>query len=33
MYRLARSGREALKEIREVQNSLWEGISKVALDE
>jgi len=32
LYELTREGREALKEIRRVQEALWEDISKVAFD-
>jgi len=32
MYELTEDGKKALKEIREVQESLWKGISPVALD-
>lgn len=32
MYTLSRNGKVALKEIRRVQDALWEGISEVAFD-
>ena len=32
MYTLSKGGKIALKEIRKVQDTLWEGISKVAFD-
>ena len=32
MYELASTGRRALKEIREVQDKLWKGISEYAFD-
>lgn len=33
LYELTDEGKAALKEIREIQDSLWEGISKIAFDE
>ena len=32
LYELTDDGKKALKEIREVQESLWKDISKIALD-
>lgn len=32
LYELTDEGKKALKEIREVQESLWKDISKIALD-
>ena len=32
LYELSEEGKTALKEIRQVQNSLWDGISEVAFD-
>jgi DNA-binding PadR family transcriptional regulator len=32
LYALTREGKEALKEIRRVQDTLWKDISKVAFD-
>lgn len=32
MYELTGKGKEALKEIRTIQNEIWKGISKLAFD-
>lgn len=32
MYKLTPEGKEALKEIKEVNNALWDGISDIAFD-
>lgn len=32
MYELTSTGKQALREIRQVQEALWEGISRVAFD-
>ncbi|MFC1724476.1 PadR family transcriptional regulator [candidate division KSB1 bacterium] len=32
LYELTSTGKAALKEIREIQDSLWEGISSIAFD-